>query len=331
MPAEEEAQAVKQRLLGEVGKTGLGRALLDYLAKRAIAIVMGDPSQGNTEGGTAAAYWDPQGNRIIIDPNASLAQHLHFFAHEARHAAQGEANLKLPHQIEMMHPFYAVLHLRLQEMDADLFAVHFVNNHAKQIAHDEGAALLAELSTPALPPETFMRGEKEVTVRKIDRSGMYRAFAESGNIDPAASLLAAAKDFIDNRVITRFYAKFSLQGWAQTIPPLLNQFKDEPESYFAAAFREAAQSYENKTPVLPAETLKAAALAYGQIFGEAGMPDYASRIDFEKFIPYLVNESPGAREVQGMKALQDEMMLFRDFGDYYLAKATPAPKNPAIS
>lgn len=322
------ADDTKAQLLAEVGKTALGRHLLDFLETRGIAVVLStDVPQGHAANSIAAAVWDPRNNRIVINPDEPPATLMHFFAHEVRHAAQSEAIRKHPNAIELMHPLNNVLLLRLQEMDADVFAVHFLANHALYAENNpEQTQLFVRNMQPPPASRTVMTDEGLRTQTNIDRSGMYRAYAESwggdtARNDSAKAMQAALRSIADNGLITQLYGENALGNWNKMYAELLQQHRDEPHSNFAKAFRKAAARFVNNKAAPLHETFAATAQLFGGLFSGAGVPDYFAGIDFKRMTDYLIDESPSGRTAFASQAYQDQLEFFRKAAQYYLEKA----------
>lgn len=130
-------------------------------------------------------------------------------------------------------------------------------------------------------------------------------------------------------MITRYYGRRSAGDWQKGVFDLLKRFKDEPDSDFAVAFREAAAHFKKGDFVRPEETLAEAGKAYGKIWNDAGVADYFQGLDYNRFYKILAEESPEAYKVWEQEKHEDNLRVFREAADHYLKKAKKsAPAAP---
>lgn len=319
-----EALAVKEELLAEIRKTKLGRFLLDDLERRKVTLVLsGDMSAASEGNGSAAAYWDPQHRRIVLSPGAPMAKLLHFFAHETRHSAQFDVDMALARPTEVLHPVNFVLANRLQEMDADAFAVFFLANHAMET----NSEFFSELSRPEKTSGWLSAAFGQADA-KVDRSQMFRSFYDSwheSGRDPARAMRDAAITLFDDPLINAYYDGRCVALWNDKIYAGMVAASKDPDSKQAQSFKEVFKAFRDGKFQPPAERLEVHATAYSKIFAEAGSPDYLAGVT-DKVYHFLGEVAVGAEHIwsEEMPAMKDH---FNEACDYYcdrLGKKKPA-------
>jgi hypothetical protein len=278
------AQAERQ-LLAEVGKTALGRALLNYLKQQGVEIVVTEdvpPVLG--AGIVAGGGYMPGEKKLYLDPRAGSDRLLHFFAHETRHVAQMETEMKRNFSAAAFEPHGHLFAVRLMEMDADAFAVYFVYNHARET----GSAAFGNLSRNASWRETPDSLE-------ADRAPLYNAFyaawAQSGGKDEAGAMKSAALAWLDNEQLVDAYNDSAMMGWRKGAWQGLLNHADNAQSPFAKAFAQAVRA-----PHDVAGLFIDRAADFSSLFSDIGVPDYLDEDDLPAFAVQVMD---GQAKVRG--------------------------------
>jgi hypothetical protein len=271
------AQAERQ-LLAEVRKTALGRALLNYLDQQGVEIVVTEdvpPVMG--AGIVAGGGYMPAEKKLYLDPRAGADRLLHFFAHETRHVAQIETEMKRNFSAAAYEPHGHLFAVRLMEMDADAFAVYFVYNHARET----GSAAFGNLSKNASWRETPDSLE-------ADRAPLYNAFytawAQSGGKDEAAAMKAAALAWLDNEQLVDAYNESAMMGWRKGAWQGLLNHAGNAQSPFAIAFAEAVRRPYSVTGLFIDR-----AADFSSLFSDIGAPDYLDEADLAGFAAQVMD------------------------------------------
>lgn len=272
-----------EKLLAEIKKTDLGVYLIDHLHMLDVEINIVD-GMGNCGG-----LFDPFNRVIKIDSSLSLAEALHTFAHETRHAAQmlhhrrdGDIQSRLGGIKRSFNitsnPHCFAMHMLMAEIDADVFAVYFLHDHRQKTGSTHFDAMRE-------PPFFNI----------VERRNLYGAFdhawAQTGHssfktdIGNVLRFVAATWVYYESELI-RFYTKQSVQGWRKGVVPLLKTLEADE----AKMLQEAVQ-------IEPAQTIAPLAVTYARIFHEAGFPAYMKRSHQQEYTDMLVGKSARNRGV----------------------------------
>ena len=278
------AQAERQ-LLTEVGKTALGRELLNYLEQQGVEIVVTEDMPPVLGAGiVAGGGYMPAEKKLYLDPRAGSDRLLHFFAHETRHVAQMETELNRNFSAAAFEPHGHLFAVRLMEMDADAFAVYFIYNHAKET----GSPVFGNLSKNAAWRETPDSLE-------ADRAPLYNAFyaawVQSGRQDEPSAMKAAALAWLDNEQLVNAYNESALLGWRKGAWQGLLNHADNSQSPFAMAFAEAVRA-----PHDVAGLFIDRAADFSSLFSDIGAPDY---LDEDALAGFAVQVMDGQAKVTG--------------------------------
>jgi hypothetical protein len=312
------AQAERQ-LLAEVGKTALGRALLDYLEQQGVAIVVTEdvpPVMG--AGIVAGGGYMPAEKKLYLDPRAGADRLLHFFAHETRHVAQMETEMQRNFSAAAFEPRGHLFAVRLMEMDADAFAVYFIYNHARET----GSKVFDNLSKNTSWRETPDSLE-------ADRAPLYNAFyaawMQSGRLDEAGAMKAAALAWLDNDQLVHAYNESALMGWRKGAWQGLLNHADNPQSPFAAAFAEAVRA-----PHDVAGLFMDRAADFSSLFSGIGVPDY---LDEDALAGFAVQVMDGQATVAepALTALRGAIDDFATAAAHYTGMADAQKPRKAAS
>lgn len=302
------AQAERQ-LLAEVGRTALGRALLNYLEQQGVEIVVTEdvpPVMG--AGIVAGGGYMPGEKKLYLDPRAGADRLLHFFAHETRHVAQMENEMQRNFSAAAFEPHGHLFAVRLMEMDADAFAVYFVYNHAKET----GSPAFGNLSKNAAWRET-------PDSREADRAPLYNAFyaawVQSGRVDEAGAMQRTALAWLDNEQLVNAYNESALLGWRKGSWQGLVNHSDNPQSPFAIAFAEAV-----RTPHDVAGLFIDRAADFSSLFSDIGVPDYLSEDDLPAFAVQVMDGQAKVAE-PALSALHDASDDFATAAAHYTGMA----------
>lgn len=291
-PAElgpEALDAARGTVLDAVGATALGRALLRAVDALGVDIQFTNSVQKDTGLHTEAfGLYDARSNTIYINASCPLHEQLHYFAHEARHALQMQESSHIykrhsfsEHDISPLTHIYM---MRLREMDADVFAVHFMAQHDIQTGSGHFAAM--------------MKSSKGLfQAQSHNREGLYKSFftewSENGhpdNMDGAAHAAAAA--FLRNTELLRTYNNFALDVWEKAIWEPLQKGAEKPHSAeantFSAIFNQSAPDQS------PRDVFNHHAKAYGKILTKEGAPDYLRGIKPEDLVQSICAENTDA-------------------------------------
>ncbi len=314
---------VKETLVAEIAKSALGRFLLDDLKRRGIELVLSNELSHDNQGeGDLGGYWDPAARRINLSARAPLHKLMHYFAHEVRHSAQYEADLVLENIPESLHPVNFVVMNRMREMDADAFAVYFVADHALETKSGH----FTELSKP-LPPLSDLETLFGAAVQQVDRSEMYRRFAETWrekDKNMALAMQAAAPALFTSPLVNECYDESYVRQWKNIIWPVFVEASKQPGEAKAHSLRNLFQRFRDGKFKQPADTLVAQAKAYSKIYASAGAPDYLEGV-YDKIYPFLSEEANGAMRIWGSQ-MTDLKEKFNEACDYYLDKMPIAEK-----
>ncbi len=265
------AQA-KRQLLAQVGRTALGRALLNYLEQQGVEIVVTDdvpPVMG--AGVVAGGGYMPAEKKIYLDPRAGSDRLLHYFAHETRHVAQIENEMQRNFSAAAFEPHGHLFATRLMEMDADAFAVYFIYNHARETGSDIFDTLSKNISWRETPQSL-----------EADRAPLYNAFyaawAQSGGVDAAAVMKTTALAWLDNEQLVGAYNEAALFSWRKGPWQGLLNHANNAQSPFSRAFAEAV-----RTPHDVAGLFIDRAADFSSLFSAFGVPDYLEEHDLAGF------------------------------------------------
>ena len=266
-----ECDASRSAVLSAVGQTPLGRALLGQLKKASVAIVFTDRMPQVGENASVHGLYHGGHNALFINAASPLSAQLHFFAHESRHALQMQADIKLDAKaadisIHNLSPLTQVYLMRLREIDADAFAVHFLAQHDRATGSQHFDAMRQ-------PKGLFARGDE------YDRSGMYRAYADAP--DAAAGVRASMRAFLSDVRLVNGYNNFAMQVWENMILPPMADYAQKPRSAYARDFAAAARRADSADQ--PADLFNKRAAAYSKILNRSGMPNYLSGANVSQF------------------------------------------------
>ncbi len=273
-----------EKLLAEITKTDLGAYLINHLESLDVTVAIVDGM------GDCGGLFDPFNRMIKIDSSLSMAEALHTFAHECRHAAQ-MMNVRADGQIQgrlggmtrsfniTSNPHSFAMHLLMAEIDADVFAVYFLHDH--RIKTDS---------------KHFDAMREPPFFNIVERRNLYGAFdhawAQTGHspyktdIGNVLRFVAATWIYYESELIG-FYTKQSLQGWRKSVVPLLKTVEDDE----VQMLQEAAKGD-------PAKNIEPIAVSYARIFHEAGFPAYMKRTHQQEYTDMLVKKSANHRGVK---------------------------------
>lgn len=259
---DEECNAAKQKVMSVVGETPLGRALLGALKRAGTEIIFTDRMPAVSKNTITYGLYSSAHNAVFMYAAAPLAAQLHFFAHEARHALQINAEAKLVARemetsIHMLSPLTQLYLMRLREMDADAFAVHFLTQHDRVTGSKYSDSMR---HNDAQRPQGM----------EYDRSEMYKAYAAAP--DAKTGLRNAMTAFLADVPLVKAYNDFALKMWEAMILPPMEAHAEKPRSTYARAFAQAALRVEETDQ--PEILFEKRAAAYSKIMTRSGMPDY---------------------------------------------------------
>lgn len=296
--SEQECAAIKDAVLSTVKETKLGRALLQALDRAKVDIVfVNEVRAEQVTGGTAQktqgadtrcfGLYDARNNTIYVDARAPLHAQLHFFAHEARHALQmAETRRMYQENLGGINDLSPVTHLyvmRLREMDADVFAVHFLARHDRET----GSNHFAKMSE---------RGGFLLRNDPYSRAALYEAFFDRWNQigrpdDLGQAGSAAAVAFIDNTAILNTYNNFALHVWEKAVLQRMIDEAARPDSEYHQSVRAVARK---ENPESPREIFNRHAAAYAHILVKDGGPDYLAHVTAEQVLEHVCNRNQAA-------------------------------------
>jgi len=285
----EEEAAARKEVLSAVRQTRLGRALLSALGKARVKIVFSDhidSGDGNTQ---VHGLYDSRINTLFVDARAPLHAQLHFFAHEARHALQIREERKLnaaseTASIYLLSPVTQLYLMRLREMDADVFAVHFVAQHDLHT----GSGHFNEMKK---------RGGFFSSSDPYNRASLYEAFLERWTEqgkprDLSGAAQAVAASFMENTALLNAYNNFALHVWEKTAWQGAVDHAQKPRSAYYRDFRAAALAKDNAQK--PKDIFNARAAAYGKILVRSGGPDYLKGVSSDALLEHVCESNTKA-------------------------------------
>lgn len=265
---EAECATSRKAVLSAVRETRLGRGLLAQLNKIGVAIVFTDQMPQLNDNTRVRGVFDGAQGALLIDAAAPLTEQLHYFAHESRHALQMYADMQISAKdretsVHLLSPLTQLYLMRLREIDADTFAVHFLAQHDRAT----GSKHFDVMSQPAARDGDY------------DRSRLYRAYADAP--DAVQGLRASAHEFLAYTAIVNGYNNFALDMWEDRILPPMADNAQKPRSAYAREFAAAARRAYNTAQ--PAELFNQRAVAYSKILNRSGMPDYLAGANVDQF------------------------------------------------
>lgn len=285
----EEETAARREALAAVRQTRLGRALLSALGKAQVKIVFKDHIDSGDENTRIYGLYDSRINTLFVDARAPLHAQLHFFAHEARHALQMHEEVKLNAasegvSINLISPVTQLYLTRLREMDADVFAVHFVAQHDLHT----GSNHFGEMNKRS---GFFFQDDT------YNRAGLYGAFLdrwlEQGRPrDMSAAAQAVAVSFMQNTALLNTYNNFALHVWEKTTGQAMEEHAQKPHSQYHKDFRALALAKE--TAQKPRDIFNARAAVYGKILVRSGGPDYLKDVAPEALCKHVCESNTQA-------------------------------------
>lgn len=266
-----ECDAAKNAVLSAVRETPLGRALLGALKRAGTNIVFTDQMPSVSENTRVYGLYMSAHNTVFMNAAAPLSAQLHFFAHESRHALQMQADAKIESRnsetsIHLLSPLTQLYLMRLRELDADAFAVHFLSQHDR---------LTGSSHSQTMRDVDVMRQQG----MEYDRHKMYDAYAAAP--DAKTGLRAAVNAFLADTPLVKAYNEFAVHAWQHTILPPIVAHADKPRSTYARAFAHAARHEAQADQ--PETLFEKRAAAYSKILNRSGMPDYLSGMNPAEF------------------------------------------------
>ena len=269
----------KKDLEAEIAKTSLGRYLQDYLREAGVKLRVVKNM------GECGGLYDPFTKTIKIGSDLSLAEAMHTFAHEARHAAQFRrcrlGGLTRSFNVNS-HPHAFTVHLMMSEIDADVFAVYFLHDHRLKAQSNH-------FDTMREPPVS----------NTVERRSLYRAFdhawAETGHSNYKTDMqdilrFVALTWVFFEKDLRDFYTSRSIAGWRKSVMPLL---KDVGKNGYA----DEKALLATAVTLAPKETVAPVAVSYARLFREAGFPSYLARRQQEEYAEILSDKSARHRGV----------------------------------
>ena len=308
-----ECAASRKAVLSAVRQTRLGRGLLAQLHKAGVTIVFTDRMPQVSENTRVHGLYDAAHNALFIDAAASLSAQMHFFAHESRHALQMRADRQVEAKeretsIHMLSPLTQLYLMRLREIDADTFAVHFLAQHDRAA----GSKHFEAMSKTAPSGGDY------------DRSRLYRAYAAAP--DAAQGLRASMREFLSYTAIVNGYNNFAMQVWENRILPPMADHAQKPRSAYAREFAAAARRADHTAQ--PAELFNKRAAAYSKILTRSGMPDYLAGANIDQFRKNVCDASADTDPwATTGHALERGMLDFNAAIRHYSRMKTPANTN----
>lgn len=311
-----ECAAARDCVISAVRETKLGRALLSQLSQVGVAIVFTDDMPKVSENSTVRGLYDAASNALFIDAASPLSAQLHFFAHESRHALQMIADAKIDAKeadisIHNLSPVTMVYLMRLREIDADTFAVHFLAQHD----HATGSKHFDAMSQPGGP---FARPDD------YDRSRLYRAYAAAP--DAASGIRASMQAFLADAPLMNAYNNFAMQVWENRILPPMADYAQKPRSAYARDFSAAARRADQADQ--PAELFNKRAASYSKILCRSGMPNYLSGVKVDGFRQQVCDAGAATNPWKTTgHALERAMLDFNAAIRHYSRMKTPSNSN----
>lgn len=266
------SQTSPENLFAEMTATPLGQALVRYLVQREVQVVLQAPADLQ-----AGGYYSPSQKMIFIDPALPLPAMLHALAHEIRHVGQHESDQRrgMAYMFKISaDPAHFRTVMRVKEIDADVFAVYFLYDHAQKAQSGHFAA---------------MAGWDVNNESRLTRHLLYQRFDDvidvmqgaRGKTALRAAMAGTGAVIVDCRDYIPLYDDGYLRQWRQLMAPSLAAYAVAEGLDSHAALMQAMDQKADDT--VGAERCR----AYARLFNDLGVPEYLNAAQAKEFARYI--------------------------------------------
>ncbi len=290
-------------LKAEIAQSPLGAALLAWLEKNDVGIEVREtlalPHQSPSQ--TAYGAYDPAARRASVISGLTLETALQILLHETRHAQQAIAHEAHGSCQKMFNihanPTTAALYTRMAEIDADVFAVYFLYDHARAAGstHFKSLAQMAAGEDPS--------GRARLC-RVFDNTLGYYEVPDDASIREA--LLEVATLWSAENRLPLIYDRIAAGRWHAEISGIIRGRL--ADSGWGLHNSESAR-YVDTPAAAHMETLAGYTRLYARQLNDAGFPDYAG--EEHAYMRRVLALAPYAKEIRAARAVHDG--LTREF------------------